>query len=71
MQNEISYLFREKKIEIKETPLPCLSDNDVLVKNIYSSICGTDVASISVWRAYWDTVFLLAKNLDTKQYQKL
>ena len=34
----------KKKIEIKETPLPCLSDNDVLVKNIYSSICGTDVA---------------------------
>ena len=24
----------KKKIEIKETPLPCLSDNDVLVKNI-------------------------------------
>lgn len=52
-----------KKIEMKETPLPCLSDNDVLVKNIYSSICGTDVAvyqhgehtghRIFCWRRIW------------------
>ena len=26
----------KKKIEIKETPLPCLSDNDVLVKDTFN-----------------------------------
>lgn len=37
------YLGKEH-IEITELPLPDVGDNDVLVKNIYSSICGTDVA---------------------------
>lgn len=37
------YLGKEK-IEIKELPTPAVGDNDVLVQNIYSSICGTDVA---------------------------
>lgn len=37
------YLGKEK-IEIRELPLPEVGDNDVLIKNIYSSICGTDVA---------------------------
>lgn len=37
------YLGKEK-IEIKEVPIPQVGDNDVLIKNIYSSICGTDVA---------------------------
>lgn len=37
------YLEKEK-IEIREFPLPEVGDNDVLIKNIYSSICGTDVA---------------------------
>lgn len=31
-------------IEVRETPIPSIGDNDVLLKNIYSSICGTDVA---------------------------
>lgn len=37
------YLGKEQ-IEIREMPLPEVGDNDVLVKNLYSSICGTDVA---------------------------
>lgn len=37
------YLGKEN-IKFKELPLPDVEDNDVLVKNIYSSICGTDVA---------------------------
>lgn len=37
------YLGKES-IEFKELPLPEIKDDDVLVKNIYSSICGTDVA---------------------------
>ena len=37
------YLGKEK-VEIREIPLPEVGDNDVLVKNIYSSVCGTDVA---------------------------
>lgn len=40
------YLGREN-IEIKELPLPEVGDKDVLVQNIYSSICGTDVAVFS------------------------
>lgn len=40
------YLGKEK-IEIRELPLPEVGDNDVLVRNIYSSICGTDVAVFS------------------------
>lgn len=31
-------------VEIREFELPEVGDNDVLVQNIYSSICGTDVA---------------------------
>lgn len=37
------YLGKEA-IEIRELPLPEVGVNDVLVQNIYSSICGTDVA---------------------------
>lgn len=37
------YLGKER-VEIQELPIPKLDDNDVLIKNIYSSICGTDVA---------------------------
>lgn len=37
------YLGKEKE-EIREIPLPEVRDNDVLVRNIYSSVCGTDVA---------------------------
>ena len=37
------YLGREH-LEILQVPLPEIGDYDVLIKNIYSSICGTDVA---------------------------
>ncbi|MGN0741841.1 MAG: zinc-binding dehydrogenase [Candidatus Fimadaptatus sp.] len=37
------YLGKES-IEIRELPLPEIGDRDVLVRNICSSICGTDVA---------------------------
>lgn len=37
------YLGKEQ-IEVRELPLPEVGDNDVLVQNLYSSICGTDVA---------------------------
>lgn len=37
------YLGKEN-IEIREVPIPECGDDDVLIKNIYSSICGTDVA---------------------------
>ena len=37
------YLGKEQ-VEIRELPLPEVGDNDVLVQNLYSSICGTDVA---------------------------
>ncbi len=37
------YLGKEK-IEIREMPMPQCGDNDVVVENLYSGICGTDVA---------------------------
>lgn len=37
------YLGKES-IEIRELEIPRVSENDVLIKNIRSSICGTDVA---------------------------
>lgn len=37
------YLGQEN-IEIRELEMPKVGDRDVLVQNIYSSICGTDVA---------------------------
>lgn len=37
------YLGKEK-IEIRELPIPVCGDNDVIIENLYSSICGTDVA---------------------------
>lgn len=37
------YLGKEN-IEIQELENPVCKDNDVIIKNLYSSICGTDVA---------------------------
>lgn len=37
------YLGQEH-IELRDLPLPEAGDNDVLVQNLYSSVCGTDVA---------------------------
>lgn len=37
------YLGKEA-VEVRELPDPVCGDNDVVIKNIYSSICGTDVA---------------------------
>jgi 2-desacetyl-2-hydroxyethyl bacteriochlorophyllide A dehydrogenase len=34
----------QKNIEMTELPAPIAGDNDIVVRNIYSSICGTDVA---------------------------
>ena len=37
------YLGQEH-IELRDLPLPEVGDNDALVRNLYSSVCGTDVA---------------------------
>lgn len=37
------YLGKEA-VEIRQLTLPEVGDDDVLVQNLYSSICGTDVA---------------------------
>lgn len=37
----------KRAIEITDVPLPDVGANDVLVQNLYSSICGTDVAVFS------------------------
>lgn len=34
----------KENIVIRELPLPEVGEEDVLIQNIYSSICGTDVA---------------------------
>lgn len=40
------YMGKEN-IEVRELPMPKCGENDVIIKNIYSSICGTDVAVFS------------------------
>ncbi len=37
------YLGKEQ-VELRELPMPEVGDDDVLIQNLYSSICGTDVA---------------------------
>lgn len=37
------YLGKEQ-VEVRELPDPVCGDNDVVIQNIYSSICGTDAA---------------------------
>lgn len=34
----------QREIEVREIPDPVCGDDDVIIKNIYSSICGTDTA---------------------------
>ena len=36
--------YGKENIKIEEKTLPSVGENDVLIKNIYSSICGTDIA---------------------------
>lgn len=43
MMKAAIYLGQENVV-VQELPNPVCGDNDVLIKNIYSSICGTDVA---------------------------
>lgn len=37
------YMGKEN-VEVRELEMPVCGDNDVIIKNIYSSICGTDIA---------------------------
>lgn len=39
-----AFYMEKQHIEIRELPVPALGKNDVLIQNIYSSICGTDIA---------------------------
>ena len=34
----------QKSIKMADAPMPACGENDILLKNIYASICGTDVA---------------------------
>jgi hypothetical protein len=34
----------QKQIDLTELPTPHAGDNDIVVRNLYASICGTDVA---------------------------
>ena len=34
----------QKNVELVELATPQAGENDIVVKNIYASICGTDVA---------------------------
>lgn len=36
--------YGKENIKIEEVPIPQVGDDDVLIKNIFSSICGTDIA---------------------------
>ena len=39
------YYMGKESVELREVPVPEISDNDVLIQNIYSSICGSDVSA--------------------------
>ncbi len=45
------YLGKES-IEVRELPLPEVGENDVLIRNIYSSICGTDLTVLRAWAGH-------------------
>ena len=34
----------KEQIELKELPIPEVGEHDVLIQNVYSSVCGTDTA---------------------------
>lgn len=36
--------YGKQDVRIEEIPIPEIKENDVLIKNIYSGICGTDIA---------------------------
>ena len=40
----------QKNIKLQEASIPKCGDNDVLLKNIYAGICGTDVAVFNYGR---------------------
>lgn len=40
------YLYQGAgKIELKELELPACGDNDIIIKNLYAGICGSDIAA--------------------------
>lgn len=44
-RNMLSALYMgQEKVKVKQVPVPRVGAHDVLIQNIYSSICGTDVA---------------------------
>ena len=45
---KVAMLTAQKKIEVKEYPIPALTDDDILVKVEGCGVCGTDVHE---WRA--------------------
>ena len=34
-----------KQIEMQELPMPVCGDRDIVVKNLYSGICGSDITA--------------------------
>lgn len=64
------YLGKES-IEIRELPLPEVGDGDVLIQNIYSSICGTDheAPGFHYVNRFLNTMPLLtdSKNINSKE----
>ena len=40
---KVAMLTAQKKIEVKEFPIPALTDDDILVKVEGCGVCGTDV----------------------------
>ena len=44
-RNMLSALYMgQENVEVRQVPVPKVGAHDVLIQNIYSSICGTDVA---------------------------
>ena len=48
MTNQAAYLLENRKLEIRESPVPVCGPEDVLVQIDYCGICGSDVHLYSI-----------------------
>jgi threonine dehydrogenase-like Zn-dependent dehydrogenase len=44
MKNKAAFLFAPEKIEIKDTPVPQVDRDQVLIEPVRVGICGSDVS---------------------------
>ena len=53
---KVAMLTAQKKIEVKEFPIPALQDDDILVRVEGCGVCGTDVHESREYSTYQKTI---------------